>query len=343
VPDLGDHSLSHELLRLWPLHRYVVSFVTIGIIWVNHHTVLDQLHSTDRTFLFINVFFLLCIAFIPFPTRLLATYVRTDDGQAAAVLYGITLTTTAVFFNLMWRYAIGAGGRLLVRTPTARRGRDHAELQAGRRDVRRRHDRRLFPGGGERRPLRCDRVVLRALQLALRPRGRRDVTIDTRVEIRELSGRDVLSLRPELAEIWPDASRARIDEILPRHVTRDGFRFLGAFADDRLVGFVYGYRGGSGQWWHDRVARALGAEEPNAGSGRDISSSRSCTCGRTFTAAASAGACTTSSSRDRRPPPSRRRQTTNRRSPYRARLARDRPLPRLRLRAAVPDHGPRSA
>jgi uncharacterized membrane protein len=114
VPDLGDHSLSHELLRLWPAYiGYVVSFVTIGIIWVNHHTVLDQLHSTDRTFLFINVFFLLCIAFIPFPTRLLATYVRTDDGQAAAVLYGITLTTTAVFFNLMWRYAIGAGGRLL--------------------------------------------------------------------------------------------------------------------------------------------------------------------------------------------------------------------------------------
>ena len=114
VPDLGDHSLSHELLRLWPAYiGYVVSFVTIGIIWVNHHTVLDQLHSTDRTFLFINVFFLLCIAFIPFPTRLLATYVRTDDGQAAAVLYGITLTTTAVFFNLMWRYAIGARGRLL--------------------------------------------------------------------------------------------------------------------------------------------------------------------------------------------------------------------------------------
>jgi uncharacterized membrane protein len=114
VPDLGHHSLSHELLRLWPAYiGYVVSFVTIGIIWVNHHTVLDQLHSTDRTFLFINVFFLLCIAFIPFPTRLLATYVRTDDGQAAAVLYGITLTTTAVFFNLMWRYAIGAGGRLL--------------------------------------------------------------------------------------------------------------------------------------------------------------------------------------------------------------------------------------
>ena len=114
VPDLGKHSLSHELLRLWPAYvGYVVSFVTIGIIWVNHHTVLAQLRGIDRTFLFINVFFLLCIAFIPFPTRLLATYVRTDNGEAAAFVYGITLTVTAIFFNLMWRYAIGAGGRLL--------------------------------------------------------------------------------------------------------------------------------------------------------------------------------------------------------------------------------------
>ena len=114
VPELGEHSLAHELVQLWPAYvGYAVSFLTIGIIWVNHHTVLRQLRGIDRTFLFINVFFLLCIAFIPFPTRLLATYVRTDNGEAAAFAYGITLTVTAIFFNLMWRYAIGAGGRLL--------------------------------------------------------------------------------------------------------------------------------------------------------------------------------------------------------------------------------------
>jgi ribosomal protein S18 acetylase RimI-like enzyme len=86
------------------------------------------------------------------------------------------------------------------------------------------------------------------------------VTIDVGFDIREVGGKDVLSLRREVSDIWPDASRARIDEILPRHVTRDGFRFLGAFADRRLLGFVYGYLGGPGQWWHDRVAAALGAE-----------------------------------------------------------------------------------
>jgi TMEM175 potassium channel family protein len=114
VPELVEHSLTYELARLWPAYvGYAVSFLTIGIIWVNHHTVLGQLRGIDRTFLFINVFFLLCIAFIPFPTRLLATYVRTDNGEAAAFAYGVTLTLTAIFFNLMWRYAIGGGGRLL--------------------------------------------------------------------------------------------------------------------------------------------------------------------------------------------------------------------------------------
>jgi ribosomal protein S18 acetylase RimI-like enzyme len=86
------------------------------------------------------------------------------------------------------------------------------------------------------------------------------MTIDIAYDIREVAGKDVLSLRRELAEIWPDASRARVDEILPRHVARDGFRFLGAFAERRLIGFVYGYRGGPGQWWHDRVATALGPD-----------------------------------------------------------------------------------
>jgi ribosomal protein S18 acetylase RimI-like enzyme len=78
--------------------------------------------------------------------------------------------------------------------------------------------------------------------------------------IRELPAEEILMRKREVAAIWPDASRDRVGEILPRHVVRDGFRFLGAFDGDHLVGFVYGYRGGVGQWWHDRVALALGAE-----------------------------------------------------------------------------------
>ena len=79
--------------------------------------------------------------------------------------------------------------------------------------------------------------------------------------LREVAADEVLALRREIVEIWPEASRDRLTEILPRHTSREGFRFIGAFEDERLLGFVYGYRGAAGQWWHDRVASALGAVE----------------------------------------------------------------------------------
>ena len=107
----GD--LRHDLLAAWPSYvAYVVSFLTIGIIWANHHTVMNQIGRADRTFLMLTVGFLLVVAFIPFPTRLVADYIGKDGARAAAVTYGITLTLTAVMFNAVWFYA-ARGARLL--------------------------------------------------------------------------------------------------------------------------------------------------------------------------------------------------------------------------------------
>ena len=108
VRDLGG-----RLLEIWPSYAgYAVSFVTIGIIWVNHHTLVRQIGRVDRIFLLLNIGLLMCIAFIPFPTRLIAEHIRTDGARAAALAYGITLTATAIFFNATWFYA-AIGGRLL--------------------------------------------------------------------------------------------------------------------------------------------------------------------------------------------------------------------------------------
>jgi TMEM175 potassium channel family protein len=66
----GAGNLGNRLLEIWPSYiGYAVSFVTIGIIWSNHHTVMNQLSRVDRTFMLLNVFLLLCVAFLPFPTR----------------------------------------------------------------------------------------------------------------------------------------------------------------------------------------------------------------------------------------------------------------------------------
>jgi uncharacterized membrane protein len=114
VGELHDRSLSTALLDAWPSYAaYAISFVTIGIMWVNHHDLMRHVDRVDRVFLFLNLGLLLGTAFVPFPTRVLAEFVRTDDGTAAAVLYGVTLTTTAVFFISLWLYA-SVGGRLLA-------------------------------------------------------------------------------------------------------------------------------------------------------------------------------------------------------------------------------------
>ena len=98
--------LGQGLLHIWASYvAYAVSFVTIGVIWINHHGVIAQIAKVDRVFLLVNVIFLMLIAFIPFPTRLLAEHIMADGAQAAALAYGITLTGTAIMFNVMWQYA----------------------------------------------------------------------------------------------------------------------------------------------------------------------------------------------------------------------------------------------
>ena len=66
----------------------------------------------------------------------------------------------------------------------------------------------------------------------------------------------------ELSAVWPELDGPRLDEILPRHTAREGFRFV-AEEDERgrLAGIAYGYLGAPGQWWHDIVAREMTEEQ----------------------------------------------------------------------------------
>ena len=111
----GGHSLVEELVHLWPSYLgYAISFLVIGTVWANHHNRYRLISRSDHQFLFLNVLFLMCVAFIPFPTALLAEYLPTTDDYrtTAAAVYTGTLAVTAVFFTLLWLYA--AGGYCLV-------------------------------------------------------------------------------------------------------------------------------------------------------------------------------------------------------------------------------------
>ena len=105
VHDFQD--LGHGLLHLWPSYlAYVTSFLTIGIIWMNHHHTVSFIGRVDRTFLFVNNLLLLTVAFLPFPTGLVGEAIQRGVGeQAAALAYAATLVVMALLHQIWWQYA----------------------------------------------------------------------------------------------------------------------------------------------------------------------------------------------------------------------------------------------
>jgi uncharacterized membrane protein len=110
VPEVGSGSLGRALLHQWPADAtYVVSFVTIGIIWVNHHNLMRHLDRCDRPLLLLNVFFLMTVAVLPYPTALVSHYARGPNATTAALAYGSVMIAMALLFNAIWQYAIHGG------------------------------------------------------------------------------------------------------------------------------------------------------------------------------------------------------------------------------------------
>lgn len=118
----SDTVLGAELLRLWPSYlAYVVSFLVIGGIWINHHAMFHHIVHVDGTLLLLNILSLMLIAFLPFPTAVLAeAFHRGIDESIAAAFYGGILTVLGIFVNIMWRYAARGGQLLSSHTPATK-------------------------------------------------------------------------------------------------------------------------------------------------------------------------------------------------------------------------------
>jgi uncharacterized membrane protein len=103
----GEESLSEALGNLWPSYgAYVLSFVMIGIYWANHHSFFRLFVRTDHFFLMLNVFFLMAIAFLPFPTAVLGEYLDASEHRNSAVrLYALGLLLPAFGWLCVWLYA----------------------------------------------------------------------------------------------------------------------------------------------------------------------------------------------------------------------------------------------
>jgi uncharacterized membrane protein len=126
-PALGHHWASFV--------GYATSFLTIGIMWANHHSIFTYIHRVNRSFLMANLFLLMMISFLPFPTAVLAEHLPDPAHRVGAVaLYEVTLVLIAVSFNLVWW--MGIRGRRLV---------EHEIDEAGLKTMSRRY--RFGPPG----------------------------------------------------------------------------------------------------------------------------------------------------------------------------------------------------
>jgi uncharacterized membrane protein len=108
-PQTPDGALREALRDLWPSYTaFLASFMTIGVMWLNHHRLFSLINKKDDGMIVFNLLLLLGITWLPFPTALLAEHLLGPrvDQQAAALIYAGSFFAIAIVFNVMWGYAI---------------------------------------------------------------------------------------------------------------------------------------------------------------------------------------------------------------------------------------------
>ena len=104
VPSVPPAQLGGALLRLWPAYAsYLLSFAVVGVYWVAHWNIFHELRRGDRNLAWLNIGFLACVAFIPFPANLVGTY---GAERTAVMFYGGTLVVTGLVLRILFVYAL---------------------------------------------------------------------------------------------------------------------------------------------------------------------------------------------------------------------------------------------
>jgi uncharacterized membrane protein len=129
----GFGSLAHQLGHQWPGYvAYLISFFTIGIIWVNHHMLLSNVVVVTRLLLFLNLVLLLFVVLIPVATGTVADYLSAGgfDAKLAVAVYGIVLTGMSAGFAGIAEWSLGEG-RTRIPVPADRRWAARIRFMSG--------------------------------------------------------------------------------------------------------------------------------------------------------------------------------------------------------------------
>ena len=107
VPEIPENlvagKLPEELLSPWPRYLgYILSFVSISVFWMIHHSIFRPIRTYDRNLLYLNFLFLMVVAFVPFPTALLGEY---GNHQLPVAVYAATLAVGRLFLTAIYWYS----------------------------------------------------------------------------------------------------------------------------------------------------------------------------------------------------------------------------------------------
>lgn len=120
----GHGPLAYQLRHHWPQFvAYLISFLTIGIIWVNHHALVRNITKVSRVLLFLNLFLLLFVVLIPFATSTMASYLSSGDydSKVAMALYAGVFEGMAITFGTLFVWTLKEGHTNQPVPPDARR------------------------------------------------------------------------------------------------------------------------------------------------------------------------------------------------------------------------------
>lgn len=106
IPEVGEEASGIEIWRHWfkvipSLISYVLSFIIIGVLWVNHHQFFHQLKHLDKKLLWYNLHLLFWMCILPVPTAFLGQHIQKPEATA---VYGFNMFMVALAFALMREY-----------------------------------------------------------------------------------------------------------------------------------------------------------------------------------------------------------------------------------------------
>ena len=93
IPFISENSTNQEITRalfsIWPkILTYFLSFMILGVFWLIHHFIFENVKVYDTTLAWINIIFLMFVSLIPFTTSFLGEYFL---ETTPTLIYGLQL------------------------------------------------------------------------------------------------------------------------------------------------------------------------------------------------------------------------------------------------------------